>query len=53
MARHVVAAAADILPGDRRIVTVQGREVGVFNLGGEFFALLNRCPHQGGALCLG
>ena len=53
MARHVVAAAADIPPGDRRIVTVQGREVGVFNLGGEFFALLNRCPHQGGALCRG
>jgi 3-phenylpropionate/trans-cinnamate dioxygenase ferredoxin subunit len=53
MARHVIAAAADIPPGGRKIVTVQGREVGVFNLGGEFYALLNRCPHQGGALCLG
>jgi 3-phenylpropionate/trans-cinnamate dioxygenase ferredoxin subunit len=25
----------------------------VFNVGGEFFALLNRCPHQGGPLCKG
>lgn len=53
MARHVVAAVADIPPGGRKIVTVGGREVGLFNLGGAFFALLNRCPHQGGALCRG
>jgi 3-phenylpropionate/trans-cinnamate dioxygenase ferredoxin subunit len=25
----------------------------VFNVGGEFFALRNRCPHQGGPLCIG
>jgi len=25
----------------------------VFNLGGEFFALSNRCPHRGGSLCQG
>ncbi len=53
MERHVVAAVAEIPPGGRKIVTVQGREIGVFNLGGDFFALLNRCPHQGGALCRG
>ena len=51
--RHVIATAAEIPPGGRKIVTIQGREVGVFNLGGAYFALLNRCPHQGGALCLG
>ncbi len=32
---------------------MHGREIGVFNIGGEYFALLNRCPHQGGALCKG
>lgn len=53
MARHVVATAAEIPPGERKIVTVRGREIGVFNLGGEYFALLNRCPHQGGELCRG
>ena len=30
-----------------------GRAVVVFNLGGEFFALNNRCPHRGGSLCEG
>ena len=53
MARHVVGAVAEIPDGGRKIVSVEGRSIGVFNLGGEFFALLNRCPHQGGALCLG
>ena len=51
--RHVVAAADEIAPGERKIVTVAGRSIGVFNVGGEFFALRNRCPHQGGALCEG
>ncbi len=53
MARHVVAAADEIAPGDCKIVTVQGREIGVFNLGGEYFALVNRCPHEGAPLCRG
>jgi 3-phenylpropionate/trans-cinnamate dioxygenase ferredoxin subunit len=49
----VVAAADEIAPGERKIVTVAGRSIGVFNVGGEYFALRNRCPHQGGALCEG
>lgn len=53
MSRHVVAAARDIPPGGRRLVTVRGRPIAVFNIKGEFFALLNRCPHQGGSLCEG
>ena len=53
MARHVVAAAGEIAPGGRKLVTLGGREIGVFNHGGEYFALLNRCPHQGGDLCKG
>jgi 3-phenylpropionate/trans-cinnamate dioxygenase ferredoxin subunit len=53
MARYIVAAAAEIPPGGRKIVEVAGRSIGIFNLGGEFFALRNRCPHQGGPLCEG
>jgi 3-phenylpropionate/trans-cinnamate dioxygenase ferredoxin subunit len=53
MAKHVVATAADIPPGGRKLVDVNGRAVVVFNLGGEFFALNNRCPHRGGSLCAG
>ena len=51
--KHVVAAVGEIPPGGRKIVEVAGRSIGIFNLGGEFFALRNRCPHQGGPLCEG
>lgn len=51
--KHVVAAAGEIPPGGRKIVEVGGRTIGVFNVGGEYVALLNRCPHQGGPLCEG
>ena len=53
MARYVVGTVDEIPPGQRKIVEVDGRSIGVFNVGGEFFALLNRCPHQGGPLCSG
>jgi 3-phenylpropionate/trans-cinnamate dioxygenase ferredoxin subunit len=53
MAKHVVASVDEIPPGGRKIVEVGGISIGVFNLGGEFFALRNRCPHQGGPLCEG
>jgi 3-phenylpropionate/trans-cinnamate dioxygenase ferredoxin subunit len=53
MSKHVVAAVRDIPPGSRRLVTVRGRPIAIFNLGGEFFGLFNRCPHQGGSLCDG
>jgi nitrite reductase/ring-hydroxylating ferredoxin subunit len=51
--KYVVATVDEIPPGERKIVDVDGRSIGVFNVGGEYFALLNRCPHQGGPLCRG
>ncbi|HEY5552920.1 MAG TPA: Rieske (2Fe-2S) protein [Opitutaceae bacterium] len=53
MSRHVVAAVGEIAEGGRKFVNVEGREIGVFNVKGEFFALLNRCPHAGASLCRG
>lgn len=50
MAKHVVAPVAEIPPGGRKVVEAAGRRIVVFNLAGEFFALLDRCPHQGGPL---
>jgi nitrite reductase/ring-hydroxylating ferredoxin subunit len=50
MGRHVVSAVGDIPPGTRRLAEIDGRAVVVFNLGGDFFALNNRCPHRGGSL---
>lgn len=53
MAKHVVAQAADVPPGERISVEVNGQPVAIFNLGGEFFGLLDRCPHMGGNLSEG
>ena len=53
MSRHVVASVGEIAPGASKLVTVKGREIGVFNIKGEFFALANKCPHEGAALCRG
>jgi nitrite reductase/ring-hydroxylating ferredoxin subunit len=51
--RVVVAPLSEFPPGDRRIVAVTGRSIGVFRVGDAFYAVRNRCPHQGGPLCLG
>jgi len=47
----VVGRVADFPEGTHRVVSVDGREIGVFNIGGRFYGLLNRCAHQGGPLC--
>jgi len=43
-------AVADLPPGQAREVTVGGQVIAVFNVGGTFHALPNRCPHRGGPL---
>ena len=53
MAKYVVAPAHEIAPGGRKLFEVKGRKIIVFNLGGEFFAVSDRCPHQGGPLSKG
>ena len=53
MTQHVVATVDELPPGRRKVVEIEGRSIGIFNVGGEFFALRNRCPHQGGPLCAG
>ena len=52
-AKRVVACKADLAPGERRIVEVAGRSIGIFNVHGTYYALHNRCPHMAGALCAG
>lgn len=50
---HIIAKLSDFPAGTRKIVEINGRSIGVFNVDGQFYALRNRCPHQGGPLCLG
>lgn len=37
-------------PGKGETVLLNGRRIAVFNVGGEFFALDDDCPHRGGPL---
>jgi 3-phenylpropionate/trans-cinnamate dioxygenase ferredoxin subunit len=53
MAKHVVARADEIPVGQRKVVTVRGRPIVIFNVAGDFFALYDRCPHAGGPLSSG
>jgi NAD(P)H-dependent nitrite reductase small subunit len=45
-----VLSAAELPPGQAAEVTVEGRAVALFNVGGTFYALTNLCPHRGGPL---
>ena len=51
--KYVVAAVDEIAAGSRKLVEVRGRRIVIFNLAGEFFAVSDRCPHQGGPLSKG
>jgi len=51
--RFFACRADEVPPGGRVLREIDGKSVGVFNVAGKFFALHNRCPHKGGALCLG
>jgi nitrite reductase/ring-hydroxylating ferredoxin subunit len=50
---YPVCRADALAPGDRLLITLDGRTIGVFNIGGQYYALHNRCPHAGGNLCQG
>lgn len=45
-----VASASEIPAGEMTIVEVDGEEVAIANVGGEFFAFSNTCTHRGGPL---
>jgi 3-phenylpropionate/trans-cinnamate dioxygenase ferredoxin subunit len=53
MGKHIVGRVADLPPGQRQIIELEGRSIGVFNVHGRFYALRNSCPHQAAPLCLG
>lgn len=53
MAKHVVARVDEIEPGGRKLVHVKGREIALFNVNGDYFAISNTCPHEGASLCSG
>ena len=51
--KHAVAKSGEIAPGARKIVDIEGKSVGVFNVNGQLIAVLNVCPHELAPVCAG
>lgn len=51
--KYAVAKTTELPPGTRKIVTIENREIGIFNVHGKLFAIRNICPHRSGPLCKG
>ena len=48
--RVKIAAVGDVPGGEGRVIEAAGRELALFNVDGQFFAISNRCPHRDGPL---
>jgi nitrite reductase/ring-hydroxylating ferredoxin subunit len=53
LVRHRVGAVDDFPEGRFVVFELNGRPVGVVRTPDRFFAVRNRCPHQGAAICAG
>ena len=48
-----VCPAAELPPGDMRLVEHDGKKIGVFNCDGTLYAIEDRCSHDDGPLAEG
>ncbi len=53
MREHVIAQTDELDEGERILAEVEGREIAVFNVDGEYKAYTNWCAHQAGPICEG
>ena len=51
--RHEICSTDALPVGERKIVEIGKRSIGIFNVAGDLYALKNTCPHQGAELCRG
>jgi nitrite reductase (NADH) small subunit len=45
-----VATTDEIPPGERKFFDIDGTEIAVINLEGEYYAIRNSCPHMEGPI---
>jgi nitrite reductase (NADH) small subunit len=53
MAEVFAGAVSEFKERDRKIIVHDGIEIGVFLIGGKFYAYQNLCRHRGGPVCQG
>lgn len=53
MNRYRVAQAADVQAKGRILVQVEGVEIGIFYVDGQYYAWRNVCPHAAAPVCEG
>lgn len=49
----LICRSDEVAERGRVVVDVDGREIGVFRVGGKLYAYANRCVHAGGPVCQG
>ena len=54
MAQFVKVASTDeIAPGSSKQIEVDGQQIALFNIDGDYYAIDNTCTHRGGPLAEG
>lgn len=48
-----VCSLDDLTPGETKVVYIEGKQVGLFNINGNLYAINNRCTHARGPLTEG
>lgn len=48
-----VGRAAELPPGSKRLIDIEGRAVAIFNVDGSFYCIDDMCTHDGGPLAEG
>lgn len=48
-----IAETTELAPGDRKVVEVDGRDVALFRIGDEYYAIDDVCTHDDGPLADG
>ncbi len=53
MKSYMVGRVGELADGDRKVISCDGTEIGVFMVDGELVAWYNQCAHRGGPVCQG
>ena len=48
-----VASTSEVIPGQAKMVEVEGKKIALFNVDGSIYAIDDTCTHRGGPLSKG